>query len=228
MPHLSTCTHKKEVADVAEAENFAHGFDMHVAKYSSLSMSKRDLAYRDWWRALGATGYENVAPVSGERRPITDDQLLRSLQVVLGIPNAQFREGQLEALRHVANSKTENALVGLDCGAGKSATFTVPLHARWKHHKIDGVTIVICPHRAALKQHYQTATNELKTTDISIGILSMADIDDDFTVADVEKHDLLFLSLDGWCRITTDKLKGILFDLRRKRGVSHVIFDEYH
>ena len=201
---------------------------MHISRYPSFSQSKRDLTYSSWWRALGATGFENVAPVSGAVRPITDDQLLRSLQFVLSIPNASFREGQLEACRHVANSSTENALVGLDCGAGKSTTFTVPLYAKWRYRKINGVTIVICPHRIALKQHYETATKELQSTDISIGILSAGDIDDELTVVEIEKFDLLFLSLDGWCRITTDKLKGILLDLRRKRGVDHVIFDEYH
>ena len=97
-----------------------------------------------------------MTPVSGRIRPITDEQLLKSLQYVLGKPDASFREGQLEACRHVANSKTENAMVGLDCGVGKSTTFTVPLYAKWRYQQINGVTMVICPHSIALKQHYAT------------------------------------------------------------------------
>lgn len=215
------------MADLADAEQFSHSLETQASIYFTISPSQRDLTYQNWWRALGATGFENVTPVSGRIRPITDEQLLKSLQYVLGKPDASFREGQLEACRHVANSKTENAMVGLDCGVGKSTTFTVPLYAKWRYQKINGVTMVICPHSIALKQHYATAVKELKNTDISISILTAGDIKQDFTAMDMEQSNLLFITLDAWFRITTDKL-NIILEMRKKRGVSHIIFDEYH
>mmetsp|Transcript_7084 Transcript_7084/g.19793 ORF Transcript_7084/g.19793 Transcript_7084/m.19793 type:complete len:339 (-) Transcript_7084:229-1245(-) len=115
---------------------------------------------------------------SGENQPVTDSQLLSSLQYVLEVPGASFREGQLESCRHVANSRTENALIGLDCGTGKSATFTVPIYAKWQYQKIDGITVVICPHRIAVRQHYEKAIYSLRNTDLSVGIFASNDIDD--------------------------------------------------
>jgi len=128
-----------EVADVAEAEQMSHSQETQLNNYFTKDVSKQDATFYDWWRYLGATGFENVAPVSGENQPVTDSQLLSSLQYVLEVPGASFREGQLESCRHVANSRTENALIGLDCGTGKSATFTVPIYAKWQYQKIDGI-----------------------------------------------------------------------------------------
>ena len=65
----------------------------------------------------------------------------------------------------------------------------------------------------------------VRDTDIGIEIFRAGDIDDDFTAETMEKFDLIFLSLNAWKRISTDKLNAIL-ELQRKKGVSHVIFDE--
>ena len=201
---------------------------MHASRYFSISPTERDQIFYDWWRALGAKDFDNATPVTGDDQPITDEELLKSLQYLLGIPNASFREDQLEACRHVANSKTQNAIVGLDCGAGKSMTFTLPLYAKYRYGKIDGITIVICSHRAELNQHFVTASDQLKNTDVQFGMFTAGDIDDDFTLAKMEEFDLIFLSLNAWSRIVTDKLIGIILELKKKNGVSHVIFDEYH
>ena len=187
-----------------------------------------DQIFYDWWRSLGARDFHNATPVTGDDRLYTDEELLKSLQYLLGIPDASFRDGQLEACRHVANGKTQNAIVGLDCGVGKSMTFTLPLFAKCRHGKIDGITIVICAHRADLDQHFVTASDQLKDTDIRIGSFTSGCIDEDFTLEKMEEHDLIFLSLNAWSRIVTDKHDGIISELRKKNGVSHVIFDEYH
>ena len=106
------------MAGADHAEGFAHSPEMHALRYCSMSpRSDRDQIFYDWWRALGAKGFNNVASVTGDDRPHTDDELLKSLQHVLAISNASFRKDQLEACRHVANCKTQNAIVGMDCGA---------------------------------------------------------------------------------------------------------------
>ena len=116
----------QEVADVAEAEQMSHSVQTQQENYSTLDLSERDETHRLWWRYLGATNIENASPVTGEIQPITKDQLQASLEYLLEMPEAQFREGQLESCSHVANSREESALIGLDCGVGKSATYTLP------------------------------------------------------------------------------------------------------
>ena len=81
------------------------------------------------------------------------------------------------------------------------------------------------PHRIVLQQHHATAIDQLRDTDIGIEIFRAGDIDDDFTAETMEKFDLIFLSLNAWKRISTDKLNAVL-ELQRKKGMSHVIFDE--
>ena len=75
----------------------------------------------------------------------------------------------------------------MDCGGGKSILFTLPIYCKYRYGKIDGITIVISPHRIALQQHHATAIDQLRDTDIGIEIFRAGDIDDDFTAETMEK-----------------------------------------
>ena len=218
----------QEVADVAEAEQMSHSVQTQQENYSTLDLSERDETHRLWWRYLGATNIENASPVTGEIQPITKDQLQASLEYLLEMPEAQFREGKLESCSHVANSREESALIGLDCGVGKSATYTLPLHSRHMYQKITGVTIVICPHRLAMRQQYEKSVYMFRSTAISVGIFSGNDIDDEFTAESAGKFDLIFMTIDAWSRVVSDKAESFISEMRKSRGIHHIIFDEYH
>ena len=197
----SLCNNAQEVADAAEAEQMSHSRETHLENYSTFDLSERDEIFRRWWRHLGGANFDNPAPVTGEILPITQAQMQASLEYLLEIPGAQFREGQLESCSHVANSTAESALIGLDCGAGKSATFTLPLYARHMYQKITGVTIVICPHRLAMRQQYEKSLHMFRSTSITVGIFSGNDIDDEFTAKSAGKFNLIFMTIDAWSRI---------------------------
>ena len=63
---------------------------MHASRYFSISPTERDQIFYDWWRALGAKDFDNATPVTGDDRPITDEELLKSLQYLRFEPDPRL------------------------------------------------------------------------------------------------------------------------------------------